>query len=176
MWSIYCIVGKFGESSVIHQTKPSNLVHTINNLLADLLIHQTFFSQMLERVNSPNVPATRYTIYLSNIRIDWRNLATILLVFLQASIANKVSSITGRSVKSQILYAIIATVFSSYSNLSLGFLQIHIVGLKWCFYCCNYLSCICICSHCWISKKINGSIMENQSSIFPSILPSTETQ
>ena len=86
MWSIYCIVvkfGEFGELSTIRQTKSSKLVHTINNLLADLLIHQTFFSQMLERVNSPNVPATRYTIYLSTIRIDWRNLATILLVFLQ---------------------------------------------------------------------------------------------
>ena len=38
--------GKFGKSSVIHQT---NLVLTIDNLLADLLIHQTFFHQILEK-------------------------------------------------------------------------------------------------------------------------------
>ena len=38
--------GKFGESSVIHLSK---LVRTINNLLADLLILQTFFRQRLEK-------------------------------------------------------------------------------------------------------------------------------
>ena len=38
--------GEFGESSVIHQSK---LVLTIKNLLADLLIRQTFFHQMLEK-------------------------------------------------------------------------------------------------------------------------------
>ena len=34
--------GKFGEfgESVIRQSKPSKLVFTINNLLADLIIHQ----------------------------------------------------------------------------------------------------------------------------------------
>ena len=44
----YRIAGKFGEFgklSVICQTK---LVLTINNLLADLLIRQIFFCQMLE--------------------------------------------------------------------------------------------------------------------------------
>ena len=49
----YCIAekfgggkfGKFGELSAICQTK---LVLTINNLLADLLIRQTLFCQMLE--------------------------------------------------------------------------------------------------------------------------------
>ena len=35
--------GEFGKSFVIRQTKPSKLVLTINNLLADLLICQTFF-------------------------------------------------------------------------------------------------------------------------------------
>ena len=50
--------GEFGESSVIRQT---NLVLTIENLLADLLIRQTFFLQMLKRVNSPNFPTIRYT-------------------------------------------------------------------------------------------------------------------
>ena len=39
-------VGEFGQSSVIRQTK---LVLIINNLLADLLICQTFFRQMLEK-------------------------------------------------------------------------------------------------------------------------------
>ena len=51
MHIIYRIAGKFGEfgkSFVIRQTKPSKLVLTINNLLADLLIRQTFFRQMLE--------------------------------------------------------------------------------------------------------------------------------
>ena len=37
--------GELGELSAIRQTK---LVLIINNLLADLLIHQTFFCQMLK--------------------------------------------------------------------------------------------------------------------------------
>ena len=41
--------GEFGKLSMIHQTKPSKLVLTINNLLADLLICQTFFCQRLEQ-------------------------------------------------------------------------------------------------------------------------------
>ena len=48
--------GEFGESSVICQTKTIQLVLTINNLLADLLIHQILFCKMLERINSPNFP------------------------------------------------------------------------------------------------------------------------
>ena len=40
---------KFGELSVIHQTKPSTLVVTINNPLADLSIRQTFFRQTPEK-------------------------------------------------------------------------------------------------------------------------------
>ena len=47
-------VGEFGESSVICQIKPSKLV-LINNLLADLLIRQTFFCQMLETSQFANV-------------------------------------------------------------------------------------------------------------------------
>ena len=39
-------IGKFGESFVICQTKT---IQIINNLLADLLIHQTFFHQMLKK-------------------------------------------------------------------------------------------------------------------------------
>ena len=38
--------GKFGESSMIRQI---NLVLTIDNLLADVLIRQTFFHQMFEK-------------------------------------------------------------------------------------------------------------------------------
>ena len=38
--------GQFGELSAIRQTK---LVLTINNLLADLLIRQTLFCQMLKK-------------------------------------------------------------------------------------------------------------------------------
>ena len=45
-------IGKFGESSVICQTKT---IQIINNLLADLLIHQTFFRQMLETSQFANV-------------------------------------------------------------------------------------------------------------------------
>ena len=41
--------GKFHEPSMIRQTKPSKLVLTINNLLADLLIHQTYSHQMLKK-------------------------------------------------------------------------------------------------------------------------------
>ena len=48
--------GKFGESSVIRQTKPSKLVLIINNLVADLLIHQIFFCQMLETSQSAKLP------------------------------------------------------------------------------------------------------------------------
>ena len=40
--------GEFGESFVICQTKPSKLILTINNLLADPLIRQTFLRQMLK--------------------------------------------------------------------------------------------------------------------------------
>ena len=41
--------GEFNESFMIHQTKPSILVLTINNLLTDVLIPQTFFHQMLQK-------------------------------------------------------------------------------------------------------------------------------
>ena len=71
---VYRRVGKFGEfdeSFMIRQTiKPSKLVITINNLLADLLIRQTFFHQMFEESRFakrsphqtfplPNFPAIR---------------------------------------------------------------------------------------------------------------------
>ena len=55
--------GKFGESSVIRQTKPSKLVLTINNLLADLLIRQTFFRQMLETSQFAKLSPTKVSCY-----------------------------------------------------------------------------------------------------------------
>ena len=63
----YCIARKFGELSVIHQTKLSKLVLIINNLLVDLLICQIFCSKGSKRVNSPNFPAIRYTVYLKHL-------------------------------------------------------------------------------------------------------------
>ena len=52
--------GVFGESSTIRQTK-TKLVLTINNLLVDVLIRQTFFHQMLE--TSQCAKLSRYTVY-----------------------------------------------------------------------------------------------------------------
>ena len=55
--NLYRIVGKFGGGKVwrilanrplFAKLKPSKSVLTINNLLADPLIHQTFFHQRLE--------------------------------------------------------------------------------------------------------------------------------
>ena len=47
--------------------KSSKLVLTINNLLADLLIRQTFFHQMLERVTLPNFPPAKLSRYMVTI-------------------------------------------------------------------------------------------------------------
>ena len=44
----YRISGKFGEFGVLSAIRQTKLVLTINNLLVDLLIHQTFFRQMLK--------------------------------------------------------------------------------------------------------------------------------
>ena len=42
--------GEFGKSTMIRQTKTIQVVvMTVNNLLADLLICQTFFRQMLKK-------------------------------------------------------------------------------------------------------------------------------
>ena len=55
--------GKFGgELSIIHQTKTIQISTKINDILADLLIHKTFFRQMLEEsqfktLPPPNFPA-----------------------------------------------------------------------------------------------------------------------
>ena len=44
--------GEFGKLSMISQTKTTKLVLTINSLLNDLLIRQTFFRQILEMSQS----------------------------------------------------------------------------------------------------------------------------
>ena len=43
------MVGKFDEFGKLSVIRQSKLVLTIKNLLADLLIRQTFFRQMLEK-------------------------------------------------------------------------------------------------------------------------------
>ena len=64
VYILYRKKGKFGESSIIRQLKPSKLVITINNLLADLLIRQTIFRHILE--NSPFAKLPRYTVASNN--------------------------------------------------------------------------------------------------------------
>ena len=62
----YCIAGKFdefGESFVIHQTKTIKLILTINNLLADLLICQTFSCQMLEKSQFAKLSPVKLSCY-----------------------------------------------------------------------------------------------------------------
>ena len=49
MYHIAGKFGEFGEPSMIRQTKSCKLVLTIDNLLADLLICQTFFRQALKK-------------------------------------------------------------------------------------------------------------------------------
>ena len=59
--------GEFGESSAIRprfaKLKPSKLVLTINNLLADLSIRQTFFCQMLKTSQFAKFPPARLSRY-----------------------------------------------------------------------------------------------------------------
>ena len=52
--------GKFGESSMIHQTKTIQISIYNKHLLADLLIRQTYFCQMLEK--SQFVKLSRYMV------------------------------------------------------------------------------------------------------------------
>ena len=56
-------VGEFGELSVICQTKQSKLVLIINNLLANLLIRQIFFSQMLEMSQFAKIPPAKLSLH-----------------------------------------------------------------------------------------------------------------
>ena len=54
---------EFGESSAIHQTKPSKLVVTINTLSANLSICQTFFAKIFIHPLLPNFPTTQYIVH-----------------------------------------------------------------------------------------------------------------
>ena len=55
-----CNVTNLGNYPWFTKLKPFKLVLIINNLLADLLIHQTFFHQMLEKINLPNFSTIWY--------------------------------------------------------------------------------------------------------------------
>ena len=57
----YRIAGKFGELSAIRQTE---LVLKINNLLADLLIRQTFFRQMPEASQFAKFSPAKFSRYM----------------------------------------------------------------------------------------------------------------
>ena len=75
--------GKFSESSVICQTKPTKLLHTINNLLADLLIRQTYFTKCLKRANLPNFPPPELSHYTVQIFTQWTLYSDSFMVKLQ---------------------------------------------------------------------------------------------
>ena len=60
--------GKFGESSSLCQT---NLVATIDNLLANLFIRQTFFATTFAHLLSPNIIAAKLSRYTDTI---WCNI------------------------------------------------------------------------------------------------------
>ena len=56
--------GKFGESSMIHKTKTIQISIIINNLLADLLIPQTFLRQKYEKSQFTKVfPCKTFLLY-----------------------------------------------------------------------------------------------------------------
>ena len=61
--------GDFDESLIIHQTKTIQIsvYNYCNNLLADLLIHQTFFAICSKTVNSPNFPPPKFLAILYDI-------------------------------------------------------------------------------------------------------------
>ena len=63
-------VGKFGELSVICQTniKPSKLILIINNLLADLLIRQAIFHQMVKTSQLANVSPAKVSLHTVDLR------------------------------------------------------------------------------------------------------------
>ena len=58
----YRIAGKFGKFGLLSAILPTKLILTINNLLADLLICQTFFCQMFE--TSQFTKLSHYTVIL----------------------------------------------------------------------------------------------------------------
>ena len=92
MHSIYRIVGKFGGGKslanlvnwpcMIHQTKTIQ-ISTYNNLLADILIRQTFYAKCSKRVNLPNFPAIWYLH--DHIVMHVRMLSYMLMMIVQLS-------------------------------------------------------------------------------------------
>ena len=56
-------LANLANSSWFAKLKPSKLVLTINNLLCDLLIHQTFFCQMLEESVYQTCPYQTFPLY-----------------------------------------------------------------------------------------------------------------
>ena len=71
-------MGKFGRESLANlanrprfaKLKPFKLVLTINNLLADLSIHQTLFRQMLEMSQFAKPSPTKFSRYMITIIYD----------------------------------------------------------------------------------------------------------
>ena len=55
VWPIWQIISNF-------QLKPSKLVVTINNLLADLFIYQTVFAKIFIHSLSPNIRTLQYKL------------------------------------------------------------------------------------------------------------------
>ena len=85
-YPVYRVAGKFGEfgeSSMICQTKIIQISLTINNFMVDLLIRQTFFSQMLEKsqfaklFSLPNFPAIQYVFVFPGISYIFFRLSVI---------------------------------------------------------------------------------------------------
>ena len=71
--------GKSGESSVIDQPKT---ILTIDNLLADLLIRQTFLRQMLEKSQSAKLsPRQTFPLY--------GNLPYVIVLYYSSKALNK---------------------------------------------------------------------------------------
>ena len=60
--------GEFGESFVICQPKLFKLVLTTNNFIADLLIRQTFFCQMLKKSKFNKLSCYRVDTYQYQLR------------------------------------------------------------------------------------------------------------
>ena len=90
---IYCIVERFGRREVckladclwFNELKPSNQVLTTNNLLADLLIYQTFSrntqkEQIHQTISPLNFPVIQYKMCLiSYVNFQWTIMMLIQL-------------------------------------------------------------------------------------------------
>ena len=56
--------GKFGEFGELYAIRQTKLVLTINNLLADLLIRQAFFHQILEMSQFAELSPAKLSHYM----------------------------------------------------------------------------------------------------------------